>query len=243
MRRRSSYSEQREHRRRLLNAVGLAFVLLIAYELVSATLVAPVAVASRSMAPGLEPGDLVLVSTLAYGGKLLPFGVRLPGAREPARGDIALVETPWSERPSALALVGDALIRLVTFQRVSLTGRSAGVADRVLKRIIALPGDRLYARDGVFYVKVPGASHFLTEFEVSGRVYELGATPLPEGWSDELPLSESFAELALGPDQYFLAGDDRVASADSRVWGPVGRESLLGNVSYRYWPFARFGKP
>ncbi|HOX18304.1 MAG TPA: signal peptidase I [Spirochaetales bacterium] len=243
MRRRSSFSEQRERRRRLLNAIGLAFILLLAYELVSGTLVAPVAVASRSMAPGLEPGDLVLVSSLAYGGRLEPFGVRLPGAREPERGDIALVEAPWSERPSALTLAADALLRLVTFQRVGLTGRSAGVADRALKRIIALPGDRLYAKDGVFFVKVPGAGHFLTEFEVSGRVYELGATPAPEGWSDELPLSDSYPELALGPDEYFLAGDDRAASADSRVWGPVGRERLLGRVSFRYWPFARFGKP
>ncbi|MBN1241804.1 MAG: signal peptidase I [Spirochaetales bacterium] len=243
MRRRSSYSEQRERRRRVINAIGLTFILLLAYELVSALLVAPYGVASRSMSPGLEPGDLVLVSSLAYGGRIEPFGIRLPGAREPERGDIALVEAPWSERPGAALSVIDSLLRLVTFQRVSLGGRSAGVADRALKRVVGLPGDRLFAKDGVFYVKVPGAAHYLTEFEVSGRIYELGATAAPELWADELPLSSTYQEIALGPDEYFLVGDDRAASADSRVWGPVGRERLLGRVAFRYWPFDRFGRP
>ena len=180
---------------------------------------------------------------LPYGGRSELFGFRVPGTGQPERGDIALVEAPWSERPAAPVLVADALLRFFTFQRVGLTGRTAGIADRSLKRVIAVPGDRVHAEKGVFYVKTPGASHFLTEFEVSGRVYELGPTKPPEGWSDGLPLSASFPELALGKDEYFVAGDDRFAASDSRAWGPVKRERLLARVAFRYWPFGRFGRP
>jgi signal peptidase I len=47
----------------------------------------------------------------------------------------------------------------------------------------------------------------------------------------------------LGPDEYFMMGDNRGQSCDSREWGPVSRDDLIGPVFAVYWPPTRLGLP
>ncbi len=46
-------------------------------------------------------------------------------------------------------------------------------------------------------------------------------------------------ELLLGKDEYFVVGDDRFSSADSRFFGPVRSDRIVGKVLARYWPLDR----
>ena len=48
-------------------------------------------------------------------------------------------------------------------------------------------------------------------------------------------------EWFLDPDEYFVLGDGRADSDDSRTYGPVKQEAILGKVCFRYWPLRRFG--
>jgi signal peptidase I len=90
----------------------------------------------------------------------------------------------------------------------------AQVEDEVLvKRIAAGPGDRI------------GMS--------AGRVLRNGE-PVPESVPPALETADSFPELALGPDEYFLLGDNRRVSVDSRDFGPVHAAQLLGRVVLRF---------
>jgi len=47
--------------------------------------------------------------------------------------------------------------------------------------------------------------------------------------------------IRIPPDHWFMMGDNRGSSQDSRVWGPVPRAWIVGEVIFRYWPVDRFG--
>ncbi len=91
----------------------------------------------------------------------------------------------------------------------------------LLKRIVGLPGESLRIGGGV---------------QINGRVLE---EPYAHG---ETPFEQHRGINRLGTDEYFLVGDHRGASTDSRDFGPVRREDIVGTVVLRYWPPRRFGR-
>jgi signal peptidase I len=106
---------------------------------------------------------------------------------------------------------------LVAFRTPPLAVERCGAGGTFLKRIVGLPGETVAGRG--------------ERLLVNGR-------PLDE------PYARRGAEQGswrLAPDQFFVAGDNRPMSCDSRVWGPVPRESLIGEVAAVYWPPDRFG--
>jgi signal peptidase I len=92
-------------------------------------------------------------------------------------------------------------------------------ANTIVKRVIGLPGETVEVRGGQVWV--------------DGK-------PLAEPHLGTLP-SYSMAPRTLGPDEYWMLGDNRNLSADSHVWGPVPRDRLMGRVRMRVWPPKRFG--
>lgn len=96
-----------------------------------------------------------------------------------------------------------------------------------IKRVIGLPGEKIKIADGQVYVaKV-------------GEAYKQLAEPyLSSGVLTELPM-RGYGEVELAGDQYFLLGDNRDQSLDSRIFGPVGRNLIVGKTWLRGWPFNR----
>jgi len=89
-----------------------------------------------------------------------------------------------------------------------------------LKRVIGLPGDTVSERNGFVYV--------------NGRKLD---EPYVSEW-DRDSLSKSWPRL--GKNEYFVMGDNRIASCDSRTWGPVERSAFIGPVVATYWPPTRW---
>ncbi len=89
-----------------------------------------------------------------------------------------------------------------------------------IKRVIGLPGETVTIKDGVV------------------TVYDASNTPLilDESYV-ELSKTETEAYKQLGPDEYFVMGDNRLGSADSRLWGPVPAKDIVGRPILRVWPF------
>jgi signal peptidase I len=84
------------------------------------------------------------------------------------------------------------------------------------KRVIGVPGDTVVGRDGRVFV--------------NGRK------------ADDIPTA-AFPRTHLGPKQYYVLGDNRSVSQDSRAFGPVPRAAIFGRVFLTYWPLGRFGTP
>ncbi|HEV3316228.1 MAG TPA: signal peptidase I [Candidatus Angelobacter sp.] len=90
-----------------------------------------------------------------------------------------------------------------------------------IKRVIAIPGDRIRITHGHVYVN----GQFIREPYV------------PELYQD----SSSCAEITIPADSYFVMGDHRTMSKDSREFGPVARDLIYGKAVFGYWPVERVG--
>ncbi len=239
-RHRVSYSDQMEYRRVFASRFRVVLTLFLAYAFVSVAFLRSYGVESRSMAPTVERGDVVLATPLLYGPKFELFGFRLPAFAKPKHGDIVVMDAPFRVARPWYWRIADSVVRFVTFQRLGLPD-GTNTADRAVKRVIGVPGDRLYQKDFVYYVKPAGQAHFLTEFELTGNAYDIDTGGNPEGWPAAFPLSGEHGEILLGIDEYFVAGDRRSGASDSRLYGPVSSQAILSRVVLRTWPLGRLG--
>ena len=88
----------------------------------------------------------------------------------------------------------------------------------IIKRIIGMPGDTVSIKDNTVYVNG----------EELEEDYAYGET-------------SDYEEITLGDDEYFILGDNRPISKDSRYFGPVKEDEIIGKVIFRLWPFNKFG--
>ncbi len=95
-----------------------------------------------------------------------------------------------------------------------------------IKRVIAIPGDTIEIRDGHFYVN----GELVNESEyLSPDVYTEDGSMISEGTVQTVPDGE-----------FFLAGDNRMHSSDSRTFGTVEKSRIKGRALFVYWPFSHF---
>ncbi|MBV9669833.1 MAG: signal peptidase I [Acidobacteriales bacterium] len=90
-----------------------------------------------------------------------------------------------------------------------------------IKRVVAVPGDTVRIDDGDLYVN-------------NERVLE---TYVPLEYRDD----RSYGEITVGPNTYFVLGDHRSLSRDSREFGPIDSSYIYGKGVFSYWPLAKAG--
>lgn len=96
-----------------------------------------------------------------------------------------------------------------------------------IKRIIALPGEKIKLENGHFYIndKLLDESSYLPP-----NTYTQGGHFINEGKSIDIPVN-----------YYFVCGDNRPHSSDSREWGLIHKKDIIGKAWLRYWPPSKFG--
>jgi signal peptidase I len=93
-----------------------------------------------------------------------------------------------------------------------------------IKRIIALPGERLLISHGIVYI----------------NGHKLDEPYLPEAWNT-LDTWGGADGTVVPPNEYFVMGDNRNRSQDSRIFGFIGRDRIDGRAWFRIWPLNHFG--
>lgn len=91
-----------------------------------------------------------------------------------------------------------------------------------IKRVVALPGETVEMLDGEVYID-------------GSKITELYV------YSDETNANADFGPERMRPGQYFVMGDNRNNSNDSRAWGPIDREDIIGKAGFVYWPPEKWG--
>lgn len=167
---------------------------------------------SGSMRPTLLEGDVVLVNRLAYDLKLPLTDVSLRRLGDPQRGDVVTFSSPVD-------------------------------GTRLIKRVVAVPGDVVQLRDGQLLVNAEPARYAddrpaIETLAPGVAVHALQATETVAGHSRRVQqlrgatAAREFGPLTLGPDQFFMLGDNRDNSADSRSFGFVPRHLLIGRAHH-----------
>jgi signal peptidase I len=109
--------------------------------------------------------------------------------------------------------------------------RSQGFKDDFIKRIIGLPGERIEVKDGGVYINN-------TRLKES-YIYNNDPTSI-----EVCPPENSFLKkpVTIPKDQYFTLGDNRNNSYDSRCWGFVQRNEIIGQATQIFWPLKKIGR-
>lgn len=168
---------------------------------------------SRSMEKTLLVGDHVFVDRLTPTSKEGWFTFFMP-YRDIHRGDIAVFPSP------------------------------AQPGLYLVKRIIGVPGDRIHLRNGVVYLngveqKEPYVFRDYNSYNPYAdnfpAVEASAFSDVTPAWRAELPRNIEHGDLVVPPQHYFAMGDHRDVSLDSRYWGFVPRENILGSPLFIAW--------
>jgi signal peptidase I len=201
-------------------------------------IVQAVKVPTGSMQNTIEIGDHLLVNKFIFGpGPPLPF---LP-MREVRRGDIIVFKYPGNPNDRE---GGDERPDNIPYK------------TNYVKRVIGLPGDTIEVRDRVVYINgQPLPEHRVlvhdheddpyTRDEVeSDKPLDIVSNPPQQSnepytvfYSTERRLLETDTAIKIPADNYFVMGDNRNNSMDSRIWGFVPRDLIVGRALFVYWSY------
>ncbi len=210
-------------------------VILIVF-LLRSFVVEPFKIPSGSMIPTLLVGDFILVNKFTYGIRLPVLNKKVISVGEPKRGDVMVFRYP--EDPSL----------------------------DYIKRVVAVPGDRIEYRDKRLSINgKPVPTRRIDDYLLRERmqyasryVEELNGVEhqilIDEDASGTMPQSRTFQFASncnynsggLGctvpPGHYFAMGDNRDSSSDSRVWGFVPDENIVGKAFFIWLNLGEFGR-
>ncbi len=206
-----------------VSAVLLAFLIM-------AFIMQAFKIPSGSMLPTLQIGDHLFVNKFIYGSQV-PFTLKkLWTLKEVKRYDVIVFLCP----PAAL----------------SEEDRKNDVKKDFIKRAIGLPGDVIQIKDKVLFVNGEKFNdpngHFTHPFTYPKQVLVKDAKDYQSMWEKGefayLPieaLRDNFGPIQIPAGHYFVLGDNRDGSFDSRFWGPLPEKYLKGKAWIVYWPFTR----
>jgi signal peptidase I len=182
---------------------------------IQAFAVKPYVIPSESMSPTLVVGQRLLVDRFSH---------RIGG--DPKLGDITVFMPPptaeFAGGQCAIAGEGPSYADGPASRRSCSQAVPGKGAKAFVKRVVGLPGDRIAVRDG----------HVVRN---GRRAHEPFAADCDGGAECDLE------PIEIPAGHYFLMGDNRGNSDDSRYWGPVPRDQIIGRAVVTYWPIGRIG--
>jgi signal peptidase I len=156
-----------------------------------------------------------MVPTLEVGDRVLVSRISYR-LHEPHRGDVVVFTSPFEnngtgEEPGVVQRVVHGILESIGLRQPS--------TEDFIKRVIGLPGETVEGKDG--------------RILIGGRV--LQEPYLPEGVAGDFPPKE------VPEGSVWVMGDNRNRSSDSRVFGPIEEEKIVGRAILRIWPIPRLG--
>lgn len=186
------------------------FPILLIVLLIRSFIIEPFRIPSGSLKPSLLIGDFVLTNKYIYGLRLPVIGTKIANIQEPERGDIVIFR--WPPDPSI----------------------------DYIKRVIGLPGDRISYKDKILYVNgTPAPQKLIKQTSDKGENGNSWPVELKQenllGIKHEIfirpeIIGDDFEDIVVPPHHYFMMGDNRDDSFDSRGWGFVPEKNIVGKA-------------
>ena len=202
-------------KKKVLNEIRVFLAMLLAVSSLRSALADWNDVPTGSMKPTIEEGDRVVVNKLAYDLKVPFTTLELFKWGDPQRGDIVVLFSPAD-------------------------------GTRLVKRVVGVPGDRIEMRENQLFVNEHAAkwkeigseedteqgSSLVVEENLAGRTHRVMFTP-------QIPAVRSFGPVIVPAGRYFVMGDNRDNSNDSRFIGLIDRRRIVGKATAVAFSFDR----
>jgi signal peptidase I len=193
--------------------ITLAVAVGLAF-LVQAFLVKPYRIPTLSMAPTLGKDQRILVNRISN------------RFSDPQIGDITVFHPPSEARQDIIDSPFEQCAKLPPQGMACSAPGQSLLKENFVKRIVGLPGDTISISRGRVI-----------------RNARLTNEPFAKNTCSVQILCDIPKPITIPSDHYFLMGDNRGDSNDSRFWGPLPRHAIIGKTFFRYWPVKRIGMP
>jgi signal peptidase I len=186
-------------------------------------------VPTGSMVPTIDIGDRLFAMKFFYGAKIPMTSWRLPAIRSPRRGDIVVFEAPFYDEPNVLVQIFNPVVHTLSLGFTSLDKQP----KFYVKRCIGVPGD---------VVQISGKKVYINGELLQGWWPDYHKDPeiIPPG-DDLINRRDYFGPATVPENAFFMMGDNRDESYDSRFWGFVERGDIYGKALIRVWPLRDMG--
>lgn len=198
------------------------FPVLLLVLLIRSFLLEPFKIPSASMVPTLAVGDFILVNKFTYGLRLPVTNTKFLSIGDPQRGDVMVFFPPHDPR-------------------------------YFIKRVIGMPGDEIRYINNVLYINGEIMKHELVAEEpLEDPAHFIMRESLPDGSVHNTRKRKYPSDMSrnihvrVPEGHYFMMGDNRDHSSDSRIWGPVPEENIVGEAFWvwmhwdRFWSWPKF---
>jgi signal peptidase I len=192
-------------KKKVLNEIRIFLLMILIVSSLRSALADWNDVPTGSMKPTIQEGDRVVVNKLAYDLKVPFTTISVAKWGDPDRGDIVVLFSPVD-------------------------------GTRLVKRVVAIPGDKVEMRDNQLFVNGVAAKQspiaivgsdagpaYVLDENLSGHNHQMMVTP-------EIPAVRSFGPVEVPPGNYFVLGDNRDNSNDSRFIGFIERRRIVGEA-------------
>jgi signal peptidase I len=208
------------------NVKSLAGAVLI-YLVIKTLLMEAFRIPSGSMIPTLLVGDWLFVNKLRYGPHVPFTRTNLPGYADPHRGDVVVFVSPYQP---------------------DMAENGEDPTPTLVKRLVGMPLDTLYMREGLLYVNgLPQRQGYAAQANPKGDPsatsplmawqHKIELTGTRFGPPPQTPTLDRWGPLLLPAGTYFMMGDNRYESKDSRYWGVVPRANVRGRPMFIYYSY------
>lgn len=214
-------------------------VILIVF-LLRSFLVEPFKIPSGSMIPTLLVGDFILVNKYAYGIRLPVINKKIIDVGDPQRGEVMVFRFPLDPSLDYIKRVVGVPGDRIEYRDKKLTVNGVPVPQERIENYEYVRGGLNYVRAEQYQEMLGSRLHriIILPDEPVVRLADVRAFPYREGCDFG---SEAFT-CAVPPGHYFMMGDNRDDSNDSRYWGFVSEQNIVGKAFFVWWNFANLSR-
>lgn len=229
-----SFVLRKKLQRKILQIIVFFLIIFTLVNLILTFLIFPFQVGENAMNPEYPNNSLVFVAPCNFEKPLFFQNYDI------YRGSVVYVASKYQQDISPAKKILNNFCGFFTLQKIVPFAITNKITEKPsLRRVVGLPGDTLYIKDYIVYIKPKGSEHFLTEFELTERMYET-IVHIDSSINSTIGSARDMEEIVLSENQYFLLADNRVSSVDSRIYGAVDVSTLKGKAFLRFFPFSSF---